>query len=179
LLAPQYFRLKSLYSEGRQLTFFLQKYPTFGHHDWNVTIDETFTLIVGKRYCDICISDTFGQGNAEDSSNCNGCSMVSMDDRKRIVPTHGAPVLGKRRKCIASPGSIPPLAKKASPVLHGNAWEENIGPTFFIFFLCGFPEFLPPRCQFTSGRRRDSCWCDHRRRSSARRYLIDRLLCRH
>jgi hypothetical protein len=70
-------------AKGDSPTFFLQKYPTFGHHDRNVTIDETFTLVIGKRYCDVCISDTFGQGNGEDSRNCNGCSMISMDDPKK------------------------------------------------------------------------------------------------
>jgi len=79
------------YSEGRQLAIFLQKHPTFGHHDRNVTIDETFTLVIGKRYRDVCISDTFGQGNGEDSRNCNGCSMISMDDLKKgVIPIHGA-----------------------------------------------------------------------------------------
>ena len=90
------------YELGRSLTFFLQKYTTFGHHDRHIAIDETFTLIIGKRYGDVCISDTVGQRNAKDSRSYSGCKRVSMDARKLVISVHSLRFGRSEETCVAS-----------------------------------------------------------------------------
>lgn len=51
----------------KERTLFFQEDPTFGNHDGDVTVDETFTVIVSEGNGDIGVFDANVEGNTEDS----------------------------------------------------------------------------------------------------------------
>lgn len=169
----------------REHTLFLQKHPTFCDNDGNITVDETFTVIICEGDGDIGVFDADVERDTEDAldlvcppgrvSIYTACetpdgryeqssqhvSQVTRQHRTTSMDSRKHPAGRERYHDHLSHWEVavsPPNRRTGNDGSEGiRRMEDRYGERTFGFFSPGIPsELPPPGNQVSSGGRRES-----------------------